>query len=408
MLDQPLVSIVIPVYNGEDFLEEAIQSAINQTYRNIEILVINDGSTDGTEEIAKKYKKQIRYFYKENGGVASALNLGIKEMKGEYFSWLSHDDYYAPLKIELEIEAIRKQGDRSSVVYCNYDLLDQKTGIFSTYKIEDYYSEQARTNGILMLVQRMIGGCTLLIHASCFEKAGVFNEQLKTTQDYDMWFRIFRGIKLLHVPQALVVTRIHSKQGSCTIKEFDAEREQLFLNILKGLTSEEKITVWGDEYTCLQNFQSFFEMYSMKKGCNYVKKQLCNSKPPKDIIKRQKQAKFELFQISNSCLNTRIAIFGAGNYGKRVLRMLYSKGIEVDVFLDNDPKKWGSETEGIPCISIKDLSCNKEEILVIVAVELFGQIQRQLSEQKFTHVITRMHLEGKLYNVPGRETFNNV
>ena len=100
MVNQPLVSIVIPVFNGEDFLDEAIKSAINQTYRNIEILVINDGSTDGTEKIANKYEKQIRYFYKENGGVASALNLAIKEMKGEYFSWLSHDDYYDPSKIE--------------------------------------------------------------------------------------------------------------------------------------------------------------------------------------------------------------------------------------------------------------------------------------------------------------------
>ena len=67
MVNQPLVSIVIPVFNGEDFLDEAIKSAINQTYRNIEILVINDGSTDGTEKIANKYEKQIRYFYKENG-----------------------------------------------------------------------------------------------------------------------------------------------------------------------------------------------------------------------------------------------------------------------------------------------------------------------------------------------------
>lgn len=405
MLNQPLVSIVIPVFNGEDFLEEAIQSAINQTYSNIEILVVNDGSTDRTEKIARKYEKHIRYFYKENGGVASALNLGIKEMKGEYFSWLSHDDYYDPFKIELEIKAIQKQGDSNSVVYCNYSLLDQKTGVFSIYKIEEYYSEQDRTNGILMLMQRMVGGCTLLIHINHFNRVGMFNETLRTTQDYDMWFRILRGISLIHVPRNLVVTRVHEKQGSQTIRGFNEEREQLFLNFLKKMTLSEKIDLWGSEYTCLQHFQSFFEMYSMKKGCSYVKKQLYNSKPPKDIIKRQEQAKIELFQLTNSRLNARIAIFGAGDHGKRVLRMLYSKGIEVDVFLDNDPKKWGSEIEGVQCVSLKDELCNRNETLVIMAVEVFGQIQRQLSEQKFTHVITRMHLEGKMYNVPGRETF---
>ena len=123
-----------------------------------------------------------------------------------------------------------------------------------------------------MLIQRMIGGCTLLIHVSHFKKAGMFNEQLKTTQDYDMWFRMFREIKLIHVPQSLVVTRIHKRQGSCTIKEFDSEREQLFLSFLKDLTLAEKIDIWGSEYTCLRNFLLFFESYLMKNGTEYVKR----------------------------------------------------------------------------------------------------------------------------------------
>ena len=94
----PLVSIVIPVYNGSDYLAEAIDSALAQTYGNIEIIVINDGSSDNgkTREVAGKYGDRIRYFEKENGGVPTALNLGIKEMKGDYFSWLSHDDVYFP------------------------------------------------------------------------------------------------------------------------------------------------------------------------------------------------------------------------------------------------------------------------------------------------------------------------
>ena len=86
--DMPLVSIIIPVYNGSNYLAEAIDSALNQTYDNCEIIVINDGSNDNgaTERIAKSYGNKIKYYSKENGGVASALNFGINMMEGEYFS----------------------------------------------------------------------------------------------------------------------------------------------------------------------------------------------------------------------------------------------------------------------------------------------------------------------------------
>ncbi|QQS18926.1 glycosyltransferase family 2 protein [Candidatus Saccharibacteria bacterium] len=94
--DTPKVSIVIPVYNGSNYLREAIDSALAQTYKNVETIVVNDGSTDGgaTEKIAKSYGSKIRYYNKENGGVASTLNFGTQKMTGEYFSWLSHDDLY--------------------------------------------------------------------------------------------------------------------------------------------------------------------------------------------------------------------------------------------------------------------------------------------------------------------------
>ena len=102
----PKVSIIIPVYNGSNFLSEAINSALSQTYQNIEIIVINDGSCDNgaTEKIALSYGDKIKYISKENGGVSSALNTGIKAASGEWISWLSHDDIYSPDKIEEQIK----------------------------------------------------------------------------------------------------------------------------------------------------------------------------------------------------------------------------------------------------------------------------------------------------------------
>ena len=102
----PKISIIIPAYNASDYLSEAIDSALNQTYSNIEIIVVNDGSKDdgATEKIALSYGQKIRYLSKENGGSSSALNWGISHMTGEWFSWLSHDDLYVPEKLQKQWE----------------------------------------------------------------------------------------------------------------------------------------------------------------------------------------------------------------------------------------------------------------------------------------------------------------
>ncbi len=101
----PFVSIVIPVYNGANYLREAIESALGQTYPDVEVIVVNDGSNDGgkTRDVALSFGNRIRYLEKTNGGVATALNLGVREMRGELFAWLSHDDVYYPEKIARQV-----------------------------------------------------------------------------------------------------------------------------------------------------------------------------------------------------------------------------------------------------------------------------------------------------------------
>ncbi|MDR1180166.1 MAG: glycosyltransferase [Spirochaetales bacterium] len=131
----PLVSIVIPVYNGANYMREAIDSALTQTYDNCEVIVVNDGSDDGgaTDNIARSYGDRIRYFAKENGGVATALNLGIREMQGEYFSWLSHDDVYLPYKIERQIDFMQRFELQDAVLYSDYCQIDEGGGVLTTY-----------------------------------------------------------------------------------------------------------------------------------------------------------------------------------------------------------------------------------------------------------------------------------
>lgn len=219
----PRVSIVIPVYNGSNYLREAIDSALAQTYRNIEVLVINDGSDDynKTEEIAKSYGDRIRYFHKENGGVSSALNLGIQEMTGEYFSWLSHDDVYMPKKIENQITFL-KENQKIRAVTCNFEIIDESGKTIDTY-INSSRPEIKNGRDVL---ETWIYGCALLINKECFETVGLFNVDNKTTQDIEMWLKIVRHYPIVFQQDLLCKCRKHSQCGS--IRNIEQQNKYLY------------------------------------------------------------------------------------------------------------------------------------------------------------------------------------
>lgn len=233
----PKVSIVIPVYKGSNYLREAIDSALAQTYKNIEVIVVNDGSNDGgkTEAIAKSYGDRIRYFYKENGGVATALNLGIRKMTGEYFSWLSHDDVYYPNKIEVQIDYLRK--DRKDVVlYSDNDFIDHSSKKIRTRRVKHIEPEKFIFS---LLDGHLVHGCTVLVPKVCFDVVGLFNEDLKSTQDYEMWFRLGRKYKVVHIPEVLIQARLHTEQTSVIMDAVHSnERNNLFIWYFKEVSSE--------------------------------------------------------------------------------------------------------------------------------------------------------------------------
>ena len=209
-----MVSIVIPVFNGSNFLREAIESALAQTYDNFEVIVVNDGSEDNTEEIAKSYGDRIRYFSKRNGGVATALNVGIENMKGDYFSWLSHDDVYLPNKIEKQIASVlRIDTGKLAVSVCNTMQIDKK-GRHIRDMIINPRASRSMNCFLAFDTDTGINGCALLIPSRLFQLCGNFNSDLKVTQDYDMWFRMDSEAQFVFITDILVRQRIHDEQGS--------------------------------------------------------------------------------------------------------------------------------------------------------------------------------------------------
>ena len=243
----PKVSIVIPVYNGANYLREAIDSALEQTYGNAEVIVVNDGSTDRgeTEDVALSYGDRIRYFAKENGGVSTALNTGIKKMNGEYFSWLSHDDVYYPNKIEKQIDFLKKNNFNIWAIYGDYDFVDCESNILYRNKAEHIHPHKLRYT--LLSGYNPIHGCTVLIHKNIFQKIGLFNEKLRTIQDFEMWYRISKHFAFYHVSDIFIKSRIHDKQGIVIIESHFSEKQSFLYNSIKKITQEELLLISGEE-----------------------------------------------------------------------------------------------------------------------------------------------------------------
>ncbi|MFH0816518.1 MAG: glycosyltransferase [Methanobacteriota archaeon] len=237
MVGNPLVSIVIPVYNGSDYLKWAIDSALGQTYKNIEVVVVDDGSNDGgkTDAICKSYGDKIVHRRKPNGGVASALNDGIRSSKGKYISWLSHDDMYTPDKLEKQIQFLseyRKLNGRECIPYSNYVSINvvENTRIpVATPAVppEEFFE------ALVVAEHFSIHGCTTLIPKQAFDKVGLFDERLKTTQDYDMWFKLNTEYDFVQTGDFFVESRDHPLQGTKTMKSIHSrEKDEMLISAL--------------------------------------------------------------------------------------------------------------------------------------------------------------------------------
>lgn len=194
-----------------------MDSALAQTHRDREVIVVDDGSADGgkTEEIALSYGDRIRYFRKENGGVASALNLGIREMRGKYFSWLSHDDVYLPGKLEREVAVLAGRGG-DAIAYSDYEVIDGASRRVELFRAGKLSAPQFR---MLLVTDIPVNGCTVLVPRRCFDRVGLFDERLRVSQDYDMWFRMARCYPFVHVPEILIRSRVHAGQGTRSMTE---------------------------------------------------------------------------------------------------------------------------------------------------------------------------------------------
>lgn len=287
----PLVSVIIPVYNGANYMEEAIDSVLAQTYSNIEIVVVNDGSVDNTHEIAKSYGSKISYFKKGNGGVATALNMAIDKSNGEYISWLSHDDMYYPEKIEKQINRLsqlKKDERKKTVLYSNFCLMKEDSDVFYTKEFHHLHKPDKLSYPLYPVLNGLVHGCTLLVSKQRYKEFGGFDEKLIVTQDYDLWGRMFPSSNLIFMSDSLIKSRVHKEQGSKTIEIGGSERTRESINRIKTLTDEQKIEIGDSRLMFYEKAYKHFKKANYLETVHYIE----------DILNKFKNRKISKLKVS--------------------------------------------------------------------------------------------------------------
>jgi glycosyltransferase involved in cell wall biosynthesis len=215
----PRVSIIIPTYNCGDYLGRAIDSVCAQTYKDYEILVVDDGSTDNTKDVAMQYGRKVAYHYQQNRGVSAARNHAISEASGELFAYLDADDMWYPEKLERQV-AFLDAHQECGMVHSEISVINEQDEILHVRFNQETKRPVPQGYCMLALLRRShIQTLTVVERRKCFDSVGGFDERLPIVQDYLHWIMIAAegyGIGYLAEPLGKYRWRAGSLMGSPT------------------------------------------------------------------------------------------------------------------------------------------------------------------------------------------------
>ncbi len=210
-----MVDVIMPVYNSADFIEEALESVLAQTYQPLRIWVINDGSSDQTPQLLKSYERRypdkIRILHKPNGGPASARNMGLQKTTAPYIAFLDADDIWLPQKLEKEV-AVLKANPAIGLVYCDNFFVNEHGATIENYIRKVGFYRGAALLDFFMEFFLMIPG--VVVRQACFMDVGLFDENLQVGEDFDLFLRILQKYPIECVREKLWKRRVLSNSLS--------------------------------------------------------------------------------------------------------------------------------------------------------------------------------------------------
>lgn len=249
----PKVSVIIPAYNCGGHISEAVDSVLGQTYKDIEAIIVDDGSTDNTKEALKRYEGKIRYVYQEHGGVSRARNLGISRSSGEYIAFLDADDIWVPEKLAKEMVFLEENKD-AGLVACDLDVFDENGMLGETYFGRSGFEYGSRIEGKgfkSLLEHNFCNLSAVLIRKELLDRIGLFDERIVCGEDLDIFLRAAACSRIGVMPEALVRRRMYGRRTKSSSIDIDTRKENLVYiydkveRAFPGIISKEKIDVRG-------------------------------------------------------------------------------------------------------------------------------------------------------------------
>ena len=232
----PSVSVIVPTYNREHFLQKCIESVLSQSFKDFELIVVDDGSTDKTEDILKRYEDKLHYIKQEQKGPSSARNTGMQYSSGEWICFLDSDDLWLPGKLATQMKFFAENQD-IKVCYTE-EIWYRKNKRVNPAKKHQKYSGWIYQK---MLPLCIISPSSVMIHHSVLKLIGTFDEELPACEDYELWLRIGAGYPIYLLQEQLIIKRNgHSGQQSHKYWGMDRFRILSLVKILEcGQLSKE-------------------------------------------------------------------------------------------------------------------------------------------------------------------------
>jgi len=227
---EPLVSVIMPVYNGADYIGRALESVLTQDYSNLEIIVIDDGSTDNTREVVQGYRDgRIRCLHQQNKGVSCARNFGIRNAKGQFIIPLDADDMMAPAAISKHLAEFEKH-PQADLVYSDVLLINEADSPITTLKMPEYHDRRCMIRDLFRAGHPVVP-FRLGIRRGVFDKIGFYDETLSVGEDYDMIRRFVKaGLTARHLAEPLHLRRM---QANSLTRTYSARKAQSHFNVVR-------------------------------------------------------------------------------------------------------------------------------------------------------------------------------